>query len=277
MQEPKTRRWYLMYAGVRQPIASHRGPRAESGKPSILQQGARLVSIVTGGIVNVRYAVAASSLAITLPLASVSAQSPPSAQTPPPAQSTAPEPAKWSFSLGADPSNFDLHRAPPGMEARMVANLARSWQSAHSRFARHIVLMVGADLPVEAQPGIIGLFGPQCDCPMRVSRRYAGLTAGASFDLFHVSRFTPYVTGGTGIYYYGYRRSPVNASLTPSEVEFYQSVGFAQDYLSLGANGGLGLKVRLGSHDFFFEQMLHSMDLNRRGWAVAPLNVGIRF
>jgi hypothetical protein len=226
---------------------------------------------------NVRYAVAAGSLAITLPLASLSAQTPASTETTPPAQSTAPEPGKWSFSLGADPSNFDLHRAPPGMEARIVANLTRSWQSAHSRFARHIALMVGGDLPVEAQPGIIGLFGPQCDCPMRVSRRYAGLTAGGSIDLFHVSRFTPYVTGGTGIYYYGFSRSPVNKTLTPSEVEYYQSVGFAKDWLSLGVNGGLGLNVRLGSHDFFIEQMLHSMDLDRRGWGVAPLNIGFRF
>ena len=80
---------------------------------------------------HVRYVVAVSSLAIALPLASVSAQS------------TAPEPEKWSFSLGVDPTHLDLHTPDPGVDARMVANLTRSWQSGNSRFARHISLMVG--------------------------------------------------------------------------------------------------------------------------------------
>ena len=73
---------------------------------------------------NVRYIVAAGSLAIALPLASVSAQT-----TTPSAQTTTPEPAKWSFSLGVDPTAFDLHTPEPGVNARMVANLTRSWQS----------------------------------------------------------------------------------------------------------------------------------------------------
>lgn len=215
---------------------------------------------------HVRYVVAVSSLAIALPLASVSAQS------------TAPEPEKWSFSLGVDPTHLDLHTPDPGVDARMVANLTRSWQSANSRFARHISLMVGTDAPREAQPGLISPFGPQCDCPMRFSRRYAGLTAGASYDLFRVSRFTPYITGGTGIYYNGYRRSPVRGSLTPSELAFYQNGGFAQDNFSLGANAGLGLKVRIGSHALFIEQMIHDFDV-RNHWigGVYPLNIGLRF
>lgn len=214
---------------------------------------------------HVRYVVAVCSLAIALPLASVSAQS------------TAPEPAKWSFSLGVDPTHFDLHTPEPGVDARMVANLTRSWQSGNSRFARHISLMVGADVPREVQPGIISLFGPQCDCPMRFSRRYAGLTAGASYDLFRVSRFTPYITGGTGIYYNGYRRSPVRGFLTPSELAFYQNGGFAQDNFSLGANAGLGLKVRIGSHALFIEQMLHRFDVSSPGTGVYPVNIGLRF
>ena len=113
---------------------------------------------------------------------------------------------------------------------------------------------------------------------MRFSRRYAGLTAGASYDLFRVSRFTPYITGGTGIYYNGYRRSPVRGFLTPSELAFYQNGGFAQDNFSLGANAGLGLKVRIGSHELFIEQMLHDFDV-RNHWigGVYPLNIGLRF
>ena len=66
---------------------------------------------------HVRYVIAVSSLAIALPLASVLAQT------------TTPEPAKWSFSLGVDPTRFDVTNAEPGSEARMVANLTRSWQS----------------------------------------------------------------------------------------------------------------------------------------------------
>lgn len=214
---------------------------------------------------HVRYVVAVSSLAIALPLASVSAQS------------TAPDTARWSFSLGVDPTHFDLHTPEPGVDARMVANLTRSWQSGNSRFARHISLMVGADVPREVQPGLISPFGPQCDCPMRLSRRYAGLTAGASYDLFRVSRFRPYITGGTGIYYNGYRRSPVNGVLTPSELAFYQNGGFSQDNFSLGVNAGLGLKVRIGSHELFIEQMLHKFDVRQPGIGIYPLNIGLRF
>ena len=109
---------------------------------------------------RIRYVLAVSSFAIALPLASVSAQN------------TAPEPAKWSFSLGVDPTNLDLHTPEPGVEARMVANLTRSWQSGNSRWARHISLMVGADASRQLQPIMISPFGPPCDCPMRFSKRY---------------------------------------------------------------------------------------------------------
>jgi hypothetical protein len=215
---------------------------------------------------HVRYVIAVSSLAIALPLASVLAQT------------TTPDQAKWSLSLGADPTRFDVTNAEPGSEARMVANLTRSWQSAHSRWIRHISLMLGGDAAVQVQPGIIGFFGPQCDCPMRISQRYAGFTAGVSYDILRVSRFTPYFTGGTGIYYNGYTRSPVRGVMTPSEVTFYQqNGGFVQSNFSVGANAGLGLKMRLGSHDLFIEQMYHKFDINQPGLGVSPLNIGIRF
>jgi opacity protein-like surface antigen len=111
---------------------------------------------------------------------------------------------------------------------------------------------------------------------MSVSSRYAGLTAGASYDLFRASRFTPYVTGGAGLYYTAFRRSPADRVLTPSEVAVYEYGGFSKNSLSLGANAGLGLKLRLGSHELFIEQMLHELDIGRRV-GVYPLNIGIRF
>ena len=209
---------------------------------------------------HVRYVVAVSSLAIALPLASVSAQT------------TTPEPPKWSFSLGVDPTHFDLHTPEPGVDARMVANLTRSWQSGNSRFARHISLLVGTDAPRQSNP--IG--DTPCDCPIRYSARYAGLTAGASLDLLRVSRFTPYLTGGTGLYYGRYGMTPANGYLTTQELRFYPN-GFSQSSFTLGVNGGFGLKVRIGSRELYVEQVLHSFDANHLGTGVNPLNIGIRF
>jgi len=224
-----------------------------------------------------RYAVAASSLALALPLASVSAQT-----TTPSTQSTTPDTVRWSFSLGVDPTNLDLHPSPSpsgsGVNARMVANLTRSWQSAHSRWARHISLMVGTDAPRQVQLGFFALVDAPCDCAMDVTSRYAGLTAGATYDLFRVSRFTPYLAGGTGIYYTTLSRSPADGTLTPSELAFYQnSGGFYQHNFSVGVNAGLGLKIRMGSHELFIEQMFHRFDIGTLGVGVAPLNIGIRF
>jgi hypothetical protein len=226
-----------------------------------------------GVIMQLRYVVAASSLALALPLASVSAQT-----ATPSAQSTTPDAATWSFSLGVDPTNLDLHPPGSGVDARMVANLTRSWQSAHSRWARHISLMVGTDAPREVQPIFFGPVGAPCDCAMDVMTRYAGLTVGATYDLFRVSRFTPYLAGGTGIYYTTLSRSPADGILTPSELAFYQnSGGFYQHNFSVGVNAGLGLKVRIGSHELFIEQMVHRFDIGTLGVGISPLNIGIRF
>ena len=229
---------------------------------------------------QLRFAVAVSSIALALPLASVSAQSttPPAQTTAPSAQSTTPATARWSFSLGADPTAFDLNTPEPGINARMVANLTRSWQSGNSRWARHISLMVGGDAPHDASQGLPSLFGlPQCACSMHLSRRYAGLTAGASYDLFRVSRFTPYLSGGTGLYYSEFGRS-TDGVLTSADLAFWGR-DFSRNNFSLGVNAGLGLKVRLGLHELFIEQMLHDFDVYPRHWggAIAPLNVGIRF
>lgn len=226
-----------------------------------------------GVIMQLRFVVAISSLALALPLASVSGQTTASS-----GQTSTPEPAKWSFSLGVDPTAFDLNTPEPGINARMVANLTRSWQSGNSRWARHISLMVGGDAPHDAPQGIPSLFGlPQCVCSMHISRRYAGLTAGASYDLFRASRFTPYLTGGTGLYYREFGRS-TDGVLTPGELAVYGR-DFTSNNFSLGVNAGLGLKIRLGSHELFIEQMLHDFNVrDHYGWvAIAPLNIGIRF
>ena len=209
-----------------------------------------------------RRVIASVCLAASLPLASVFAQSAP-----------LPEPPKWSFSLGVDPTTLDLHTPEPGVDARMVANLTRSWQSANSRFARHISLMVGTDAPRKFNPDPVE---PQCDCWMSVTRRYSGLTAGLSYDVLRVSRFTPYLKAGTGIYYNSYANGPSSGLLDPVLLAYYAD-GFSERRFSLGVNGGLGLKVRLGSHEVFIEQMLHTFDVSRMGTGVYPLNIGIRF
>jgi hypothetical protein len=218
-----------------------------------------------GGNMHLRYVVAVSSFAIGVPLASVHAQS------------TSPEPRNWSFSLGVDPGQLDLNTPEPGIDGRAVANLTRSWQSRNSKWARHISLMVGADAPHSIQPFLYSPdFASNCECWIRYASRYAALTVGASYDLLRVSRFTPYLTGGTGIYYTGLRRSAAGG-VTPTEVPYFNQP-FSQDNFAVGANAGVGLKMRFGPHEFFIEQMLHELDLNRRaGMAIAPLNIGFRF
>ena len=206
---------------------------------------------------NCRRVIAAGCLVAALPFSSGSAQT-----------ASPVEPPKWSLSLGVDPTHLDLHTPEPGVDARMVANLTRSWQSANSRFARHISLMVGTDAPREMNPNPVD---PQCDCWMKITRRYAGLTAGVSYDLFSMSRFTPYLKGGTGIYYAAFTRGPSNRLLTPPELAAYYQDGFSERRFSLGANGGLGLKARLGSHELFIEQMIHSFDpASKRGNGCLP-------
>lgn len=210
-----------------------------------------------------RYVAAIGFLAIALPLASISAQG------------NAPDTVtgRWSFSLGVDPTNLSLHTPEPGVDARMVANLTRSWQAQNSRFARNISLMVGTDAPRQITPSS----DPQCACTMRLSRRYAGLTAGASVDLVSVSRFTPYLKGGTGVYYTRFGRAPADGMLTPAELRLYQNGGFGQSDFSLGVNGGLGMKVRIGSHELFIEQALHAFDVRHLNVGVYPINIGLRF
>ncbi len=179
------------------------------------------------------------------------------------------EPSKWSFSLGADPTAFDLRTRDPGVEARLVANLARTWQAPESRFTRHISLMVGAD----AQR-YLSSQSENCDaCSTNLSNSYAALTGGGSADLFRLSRFTPYVLGGVGFYYSRSSSEPANGVVLTSNLS---SIYTRHDF-TLGLNTGLGIKARLGSHEFFVEQLLHAFDIQHLGRGINPLNFGIKF
>jgi hypothetical protein len=178
------------------------------------------------------------------------------------AQSDPVEPPKWSLSLGADPTDFDLRTRDPGVQARVVGNLTRTWQNPGSRFGRYISLMVGGDSP-RSQENCYG-------CWSRVGKKYASLTAGSSIDLFRVSRFTPYVQTGAGIYYTHLGGEVNGAYMFPSPL-------YSRSRFSFGANGGVGIKARLGSHEFFVEQTLHAFDVTERDRGVYPLSFGIRF
>jgi hypothetical protein len=202
-----------------------------------------------------RHVVVACCIALVLPLASGSAQNPSS------------EPPKWSLSLGVDPTHLNLHTPEPGVEASFVASLTRSWLSANSPLTRHIALMVGRDAPRQFQPD------DTCDCWWRAFRSYSALTAGASYDLFRISRFSPYVKAGTGVYYTKRGTEPVDNIILTSQLSYYNyRSGF-----SLGVNGGLGVKVRIGSHELFIEQVLHAFDVRRMQRGVYPLIIGFRF
>src|SRR5688572_11724181 len=202
------------------------------------------------------FVVAIGCLSTVIPLASGSGQT------------GAPQPLDWSFSLGVDPTTIDTRGREPGIDARLVANLTRSWQSKNSRFGRHVSLMVGTDLPYRDAPRDDECYG----CASRISKRYAGLTAGGSFDVARISRFTPYLKTAVGVYYdrLGLQLDP-RATPPGTDPRYFRS-GF-----SFGGNAGLGIKARFGSREFFIEQVLHAFDLGLLDVGVYPLNIGFRF
>jgi hypothetical protein len=179
-----------------------------------------------------------------------------------------PEPANWSISLGVDPTSLDQASNNWGLNARIVGNLTRTWQAPGSRFSRHLSLMVGGDTPTrlndEQQRACYG-------CWMSVARKYAGATAGVGVDLFSVSRLTPYIKTGAGAYYTRFSGDPGNGGLRPN------STLLPRNGFSFGVNGGMGLKMRLGSHELFVEQMLHAFDVRVIDKGVYPLNIGFKF
>ena len=82
--------------------------------------------------------------------------------------------------------------------------------------------------------------------------------------------------GGTGLYYRTFDRQPANGYILTSQLIYYQN-GFSQSAFSLGANAGLGIKVRLWSREFFIEETLHSFDVWELNKGVYPLTIGVRF
>jgi hypothetical protein len=199
---------------------------------------------------NFSNVVRALAIGLTIPLATGSAQSEPV------------EPTKWSLSLGVDLTDFDLRTRDPGVHARVVGNLARTWQSPGSRFGRHISLMLGADSP-QSQENCYG-------CWERVGKRYASLTGGSSVDLFRIWKFTPYLQAGTGVYMTKLTGTVNGASIIPNSM-------YNRSHFSLGVNGGLGIKARLGSHEFFVEQIIHAFDVRTIDRGIYPFNFGFRF
>lgn len=199
---------------------------------------------------NYSTVVRALAICLTFPLATSSAQT------------DSVQPTKWSLSLGVDPTDFDLRTRAPGVRVRAVGNLTRTWQSPGSRFGRHISLMLGADSP-QSQENCYG-------CWTRVGKRYAALTAGGSVNLFSIWKLTPYLQGGTGVYYTKLTGTVNGAGLIPGN--FYN-----RSLFTLGVNGGLGVKARLGSHEFFVEQILHAFDARTIDRGIYPLNFGFRF
>jgi hypothetical protein len=200
----------------------------------------------------IRNVIAVSALAIVLPLASV------------PAQTTNLDPAKWSASVGVDPTIID-GRPGESVKARMVATLTRSWQSKTSPLASHLSLMIGGDTRVRS-PSLTCV-----GCWDRVAKRYAGLTTGTSLELFRESRFSPYAKTGLGLYHTKLSAERPNGSEYVTDPSYFGS-GF-----SIGLNGGLGLKARLWSREVFIEQAVHAFDIRGLHKNVYPFSIGVRF
>lgn len=178
------------------------------------------------------------------------------------ASSSSAAPPKWEFSLGADPTDLNLSASGGDVHGHFVSSLTRNWQGTSSKFSRQLSLMVGADAPYH---GGVVCYG------CRTNREYAALTAGVSVDVFNASRFTPYLHTGAGLYYerFGGRESVVGGdALIPNP---------ASNNFSLGIKGGLGVKARLFSHEFFVDETLHAFDVRAVNHGVYPLSIGIRW
>lgn len=191
------------------------------------------------------------ALTVGVPLISASAQSD---------SVSAPkiEPAKWSVSLGADPTRFDSKT----YNTRLVGTVTRIWQKPGSRFSRDVSLAAGT----YTQSGLYC-----AGCWSTRGEQYLGLTAGTSADLFHLWRFTPYVHGGAGLYYT--RFSATTSSITT----IWSSSNVTTNDFSFGLNGGFGIRAKILSHELFIDQTLHTFDVRALNRGMYPLSIGFRF
>lgn len=182
--------------------------------------------------------------------------------------------AKWSISVGIDPRHLDLRTRDPGVDARFIGTLTRSWATGFERLRLKAELMGGVDAP----RGFHDTDGTLCGgCDVNISRSFASAGVGATFQLLRSSRFSPYLTGGTGIYH---NRSAAQSPLDCTDS--YCITGGKPYYFrqsretSLGLNGGIGINFRAGGREYFVQQSAHAFDF-RQGLNMFPLSVGIRF
>ncbi len=177
-------------------------------------------------------------------------------------------PAKWSLSLGVDPTHFDLRTKDPGVDARFAATGARLWQLRNPALTTHVALMLGLDAPR-------GLPETEISPELDVSRYYAALTAGGSYEMSQASRVRPYVTGGGGGYFndVGWKIACTGATCDPRLAKYQQN--FRET--TFGVNGGLGVNVSFGKKVLFIEQRFHGFDVTRLDNGVHPFSVGMRF
>jgi len=201
--------------------------------------------------------------ALSLPLSEASAQG-----------QAAEAPSKWSLSVGIDPTHLDLRTRDPGVDARFVGVLTRSWATRFERVKLKGELMAG----LEAPRGFRDTDGTRCaGCDVNVRRRFTSLGAGATVQLLRTSRFKTYLTGGIGVYHnVASAKSPLSCTdsycITGGKpFYFWQS-----DRTSLGLNSGVGVSFRLLGREFFVQQSAHLFDL-RGTWTAYPLTVGIGF
>jgi hypothetical protein len=182
-------------------------------------------------------------------------------------------PSSWTLSLGADPSHLDLRTRDPGVDARFVAAVSRSWATRFDRLRWNAELMAG----LEAPRGFRDTDGSLCGgCDIDARRRFGSVGLGATLQLLRTSRFKTYLTGGTGFYHnHSFARSLdcTDSYCTTGGKPYYF---WQSSRTSLGLNGGVGVSFRLRGREFFIQQSAHRFDL-RAGQAVFPLTFGIGF
>ena len=183
-------------------------------------------------------------------------------------------PSNWSLSIGADPTHLDLRTRDPGVDARFIGALTRSWATRFDRLRLKAELMAG----MEAPRGFRDTDGSLCGgCEINSRRRFASAGVGANLQLLRISRFKTYLTGGTGFYHNNaFSRSPLdctNSYCVTGGKPFY----FWQlNRTSIGLNGGVGVSFRVGGREFFVQQSAHVFDF-RGSKAMFPLSFGIGF
>ena len=183
------------------------------------------------------------------------------------AQEKAPD---WSLSAGTDPTHLDLRTRDPGVDARFIGTLTRSWATRFERLRVTAQIMAGADAP----RGFRDIEGRET----KLGRNYYAATIGGRYALPAISRFRPYLTAGTGFYHNSLRQD-APASCIPDAPCLPSSdplIVTRSTRNSLGGNAGIGLSTRLKGREFFIEQSVHVFDL-RGGQSIAPFSIGIRF